>query len=106
MAHEQDLPALAALLAVDAKGIQLVGQRFLDSLAQLLQGGNHFLPAGKLASTGISPEFPLPTEPEHDHAGQDSKHYLGHYGGHKKTDPMPFLVLQDHPVYKMANHSG
>src|SRR4051794_40659532 len=62
---------------IDNEGSKLLGQGLMGRL-QLFQRCNHVGPAGELRTSAIRAEFALPREPEHDHAGQDAEHDLGH----------------------------
>jgi len=43
---------------------------------QRFQGGNHFIPAGKITAAGISPKLPPPAEPQHNDRGQNAEDNL------------------------------
>ena len=77
--HEKALEALTSA-AGDTKRRHLVWQvRLVDVTTQFFKGRDHFFSPCKMGAAGISTEFALTTEPEHDETGENTEDNLCQY---------------------------
>src|SRR5262249_50920530 len=104
MRHEEPHDAAAAR---DSKCLDLFGQRRLLLIElETLQRGDHLLASGKSCATRVGPELALAGEPHHDHACQETEHYLRNDHRHEVGRTVTALDLEHGAIHDVAHDPG